>query len=121
MTCSFGMDHPLWDSFTVEVCHLISEDEVLEKDRPSGTHSHSGRLQTHRCTCSSGQHIFLLKSNDCDTVKTYLHTLQLQKPLYCKHTMYIFIYYIIKKNQNNLQSDKMTKPKIRIELTFECI
>lgn len=104
MTCSFGMDHPLWDSFTVEVCHLISEDEVLEKDRPPWTHCHCGCLQTHRGTCSCGQHIFLLKSDDCENISAHLvnaKTLELQ--IYSDKVLSILL------KQNRLQSDEMKK------------
>lgn len=40
LTCSFGMHSSLRNSFSVKVCHLISENHILNKERASWTHRH---------------------------------------------------------------------------------
>ena len=41
------MNNPLRDAFTVEMSHLIREDEVLQQDWTPGPHRQRGKLVAH--------------------------------------------------------------------------
>lgn len=62
LTCSFGMHNPLRNPLSVEVRHLISENHILNQQRPSWPHSQDIQLVSYGDPCSCGQGIWFLNS-----------------------------------------------------------
>lgn len=71
LTCSFGVNHSLWDPFPVKVGHFISEDHILNQKRTSGTSSLQVQLVSNGMSSPSGQDVWLLMRDEVK-INSYL-------------------------------------------------
>lgn len=60
LTCAFGVHHSLWDPLPVKVCHLVSEDHILDQKRAPGSCSLQVQLVSNRMASPGGQSVWPL-------------------------------------------------------------
>lgn len=63
LTCSFGVYHSLRNSLSVKMCHLVSENHILNKKGPSGPSGHDIKFISYGVPASSGQDIGFLREH----------------------------------------------------------